>query len=152
MGIKRLWFHSLIKAKSGINREHGVVFTAHRNGHFSRYRHFTYPRLSEHHGKMGSLAKVTAVIWSTVSDNFKADLKDYAHFYNLQYRTLDQLLISSYNIFIKAVFKAYHKTNESPDCITTLGTLMGLNVSEWINNGHLPKVNTTRPFNAGLEG
>ena len=129
-------FKSIIQAYSGKDMSIHKVFVTPHNKNFSRLREYVYPCLSEHHHLTGAKLRSASEFWKQVHADFKEDLEIYAYFYNKSVQAENKQNVSAYNVFIMAVCK-YSEPFTSLIGDGGVKSVIGANISEWIENGYL---------------
>jgi hypothetical protein len=141
----KVYFYDGERARSGLNRNSGMIYTARRNKTMTLLRRHVKPsRVTDHQIAAGIKFKAAVELWKLVSDEFKEDLRVYASLYNNQHHEEGKTKVSGYNIFMKAVCKS----SEPFIGLTNLEMTLGSTLIEWIENDVIPRVNTTYVFEA----
>ena len=152
MGKKRhkTTFSDLVIARSGFSNDKKQIFVTLKNGagdplctHIRRVSQNR--KTTPHQQAFGERLRGITGLWKELPLHFVSDLQRYAHAYNLQYRRDDHPL-SAFNIFVKVL----GKLPQNVDSLKYLSQLLGETIDNWIDNGLLPQVNVSRPFDASL--
>jgi hypothetical protein len=140
---KRVTFEEGIKTLSGISKHSKeFVFVSLNNNSKSTIRKYYKTKIHEHTAAAHERLKSAARLWHQLNPEFLYDLKIYTHLFNSQIKHPDTCSLNSYMIFTKALCQATHPF----DSLEELTDEFGLSLREWITNGHLNKVKTTRKF------
>ena len=142
----RINFHSLVKTRSGKTIDGNEVFVALKNRTIASIRKLTPLKIAEHHMTFAKKMKSISMIWKSVSERFKEDLKKYTQLYNTQINPTTKVGLNPYALFVKVL----GKNSEPISDPTEIVILFGNNINAWIQNGHLPNVTTKDLFNADV--
>jgi len=134
-----------------------AVFWAQKSKLASLMRKFTYPKITTHNIKIGSIAKNLGSLWRKFTDDYHEDFKTYADRYYVQYGTEGDYdpARSPYAFWTKAIW-AWAK--ERPDVdLKTLTTedldVTGIAIStvkNCIQNGYLRVIDQYDDLTAGF--
>jgi hypothetical protein len=131
---------------SGKDKPVKMVFTSTKNDTICIVRNYVYPTLTDQNTLGGARFKSAASLWPNVNPLFIKDCKTYANAYNSQVLSEKKLPISAYNVFFMGVCKVQSIFTSLGDISTTIGS----NINEWMENGFLPKVNTSSQLTAQI--
>jgi len=128
-----------IKTQSGINPERTIVYRSCREDSVCIASVYVCPRITEHNHRQGSKLKQANILYKSINEGFKEDLRIYADAFRRQLCEEKKLPPHQYQIFIKALCNGAVKIGD----LDSLGKFVGLfgnTIEAWIANGLLPKV------------
>lgn len=134
-----------------------TVFGAYRNNNICLARKFIYPEITEHNHSIGAVTRNVATVYHAISATYKQDLQSYAKKNGRENVPNNQLVPSSYAIFMK-MMRAWAKSDpEHVDLATiTLADIVALDaevrtIKRAVAAGYLPHVSGYEALTAGIQ-